>query len=159
MSSSDNLNSEKQRSIPFWEAKSLEEMDPVEWESLCDGCAKCCLFKIEDSDSGKVFYTDIACRMLDLKTCRCKIYEHRFEVIKDCLSLTYEKLLTIDWLPETCAYRRLAEGRGLAWWHPLISGSQETVRQAGISICGKPIKRELSVDLLKIEEHVIDWIG
>jgi uncharacterized cysteine cluster protein YcgN (CxxCxxCC family) len=143
---------------PFWEIKSLNEMTPEEWEALCDGCAKCCLFKIEDEDTGEVFYTNIACRMLDFDTCRCKIYEHRFKVIKDCLSLTYEKLLEIDWLPKSCAYRRLAEGRGLAWWHPLISGTRDTLRQAGISVCCQNLVRELQADLSKIEEYVIDWI-
>lgn len=142
--------------LPFWKTKKLGEMSDLEWESLCDGCGKCCLFKIEDTDSAQVFYTDIACRMLDLNNCRCKIYEHRFEVIKDCLSLTYQKLQEIDWLPESCAYRRLAEGKDLAWWHPLVSGNPETVRQAGISVCDRAVP-ELSVDLLAIDDHVVDW--
>lgn len=142
--------------LPFWKTKPLSEMTETEWESLCDGCGKCCLFKIEDMDSGQVHYTDVACRMLDLNNCRCKIYEHRFEVIKDCLSLTYAKLQEIDWLPESCAYRRLNEGKDLPSWHPLISGRQKTVREAGISVCGRALP-ELSVDLLNINDHVVDW--
>jgi uncharacterized cysteine cluster protein YcgN (CxxCxxCC family) len=152
------VQKESSSTKPYWETKALNEMSPEEWEALCDGCAKCCLFKIEDEDTGEVEYTNIACRMLDLKTCRCKIYEHRFEVIKDCLSLTYEKLLEIDWLPESCAYRRIAEGRGLAWWHPLISGTQDTLRQAGVSVCCQEVVGELQADLSKIEAYVIDWI-
>lgn len=142
--------------LPFWKTKLLGEMTETEWESLCDGCGKCCLFKVEDMDTGQVHYTDIACRMLDLNTCRCKIYEHRFEVIKDCLSLTYAKLQEIDWLPESCAYRRLNEGKNLPWWHPLVSGSQDSVRHAGISVCGRAVP-ELSVDLLRIDDHIVDW--
>jgi uncharacterized cysteine cluster protein YcgN (CxxCxxCC family) len=142
----------------FWEVKSLEEMNKEEWESLCDGCGKCCLFKIEDEATGEVFYTDVACRMLNLETCRCKLYEHRFEVVKDCLSLDYGKLLEIDWLPESCAYRRLKEGRGLARWHPLISGDPDSVRQAGISVCGRVVT-ESSVNLNRLQERVVDWIN
>jgi uncharacterized cysteine cluster protein YcgN (CxxCxxCC family) len=153
-----DLKSSKQNiSSDFWRTKALDEMTSEEWEALCDGCGKCCLFKIEDEDTGKVYYTDVACRLLDLKTCRCKLYEHRFEVVKDCLSLTYEKLLEIDWLPKTCAYRRLKEGKGLAWWHPLVSGDPNTVIEAGISVCGKAVP-ELSVNLNHLQERVVDWI-
>lgn len=144
------------RRLPFWKAKALNEMTDTEWESLCDGCGKCCLFKVEDTETGQVHYTDIACRMLNLDTCRCKIYEHRFEVIKDCLLLTYEKLQEIDWLPESCAYRRLNESKDLPSWHPLVSGNPDTVRHAGISVCGRAVP-ELSVDLITIDDHVVDW--
>lgn len=141
---------------PFWKEKSLEEMTPEEWESLCDGCAKCCLHKIEDMDTGEVFMTDVACRLLDINTCRCMDYEHRSEIVSDCLMLTPEFLKGISWLPESCAYRSLAEGRDLAWWHPLVSGDQRTVLQAGITICGKIVPEE-SVNLDTIEERVVDW--
>ncbi len=143
------------REAPFWKTKILEEMTPEEWESLCDGCAKCCLHKIEDIETGEVFFTDIACRLLDINTCRCKDYQHRSEVVSDCLVLTPELLKEISWLPESCAYRRLAEGRDLAWWHPLVSGDQNTVLQAGISICGKIVPEDM-VNLDRIEERVVD---
>lgn len=141
---------------PFWKTKKLDEMTQEEWESLCDGCAKCCLHKIEDMDSGMVYTTDVACRLLDLNTCRCKDYEHRAEIVKDCMRLTPEVVLQIGWLPESCAYRRLAEGRDLPWWHPLVSGDQKTVFQAGVSICERAVPEE-NVDMDGIESRIVDW--
>jgi len=143
-------------SEPFWETKSFDEMTVEEWESLCDGCAKCCLFKIEDISTGKINFTDIACRLLDIDKCRCKVYEHRSEIVKDCIHLTPEKVHQVSWLPESCAYRRLLEGRGLARWHPLISGNRDSVHQANISILGKVVS-EIDVDLAEIEDRVVDW--
>ena len=131
-------------STPFWEAKSFHEMTLEEWESLCDGCAKCCLFKIEDAETGAINFTDIACRLLDVHICRCKVYEHRSEIVKDCTHLTPEMVHQVSWLPESCAYRRLLEGRGLARWHPLISGNRDSVHQANVSILG-PCRFALSV--------------
>lgn len=141
---------------PFWERKSLAEMSQDEWEALCDGCAKCCLHKIEDEDSGEIYFTFVACRLLNLSTCRCQDYAHRSELVKDCLLLTPKMVNTIHWLPRSCAYRRLAEGRGLARWHPLISADPQSVSQAGISVCGRVIP-ESHVDLAKIEDMVVDW--
>jgi len=142
---------------PFWQEKSLEAMTHEEWETLCDGCGKCCLHKIEDVDSGEVFFTNVACRLLDASTCRCRDYAHRTTLVPGCVVLEPQMVREIAWLPETCAYRRLAEGRGLAWWHPLVSGTQETVRQAGIAICDRTIPEE-SIDISKLEDYVIDWI-
>lgn len=136
--------------------KSFDEMTHEEWESLCDGCAKCCLHKIEDEDSGCVYYTFVACRLLDTSTCRCTDYAHRSELVRDCLLLTPELLKTIDWLPKSCAYRRLSEGHGLAWWHPLVSGDPGTVRAAEICVCGFVIP-ESQVDLDQIAGMVVDW--
>jgi hypothetical protein len=119
---------------PFWETKRLQDMSPVEWDSLCDGCGQCCLNKIEDEDTGKIFLTRLSCSLLDVGTCRCKDYEHRFARMPDCLSVDLKAVRKLKWLPESCAYRRVQEGRGLAWWHPLVSGDPETVHQAGVSV-------------------------
>ncbi len=140
----------------FWEEKSLSELNQEEWEALCDGCGKCCLHKIEDIDTGEVFYTNVACRLLDLTICRCKDYANRSRLVLDCLQLDADLAQELAWLPESCAYRMVAEGRPLAWWHPLNSGSPETVRQVGISICGKAVAEE-EIDLDDLEDMVVDW--
>jgi uncharacterized protein len=140
---------------PFWETKTLEEMSPDEWEMLCDGCAKCCLHKIEDADTGEVYFTRVACRLLDLNTCRCLDYPRRFERVPDCVSLTPEMVRKTPWLPETCAYRRLAEGRGLATWHPLIAGNATDIHRLGIAVCGRAIS-ESYADLNNLEGYVTD---
>ena len=122
------------QTLPFWKTKALEEMTPTEWESLCDGCARCCLLKLEDEDSGEVFLTRLACKLLDVSKCRCSDYANRFAKMPDCIEIDPEKVRKLDWLPTSCGYRRVAEGRDLAWWHPLISGSPDTVHEAGISV-------------------------
>jgi uncharacterized protein len=122
--------------VPFWQTKPLEAMSRAEWESLCDGCGQCCLLKVEDDDSGKVFLTELACRLLDLRSCRCRQYTTRHARVPDCVVIGPHNVRQIGWLPQTCAYRRLAEGRGLEWWHPLVSGDPNTVHHAGISARG-----------------------
>jgi uncharacterized protein len=119
---------------PFWETKTLQEMTRPEWESLCDGCGQCCLVKIEDEDTSDVYLTRLSCQLLDVGSCRCCDYENRHASEPDCIVFTPENVGEISWLPESCAYKRIAEGRGLAWWHHLVSGDPETVHQAGVSV-------------------------
>jgi uncharacterized cysteine cluster protein YcgN (CxxCxxCC family) len=141
---------------PFWEEKTLEEMSPEEWEAVCDVCGKCCLHKIEDENSGEVYFTNVVCRLLDLNTCRCTDYARRSEIVPECFPLTPDLVRNANWLPESCAYRRLVEGRGLAWWHPLVSGDLSTVRYVGASIFGKAVSEE-DVDMADLEDMVVDW--
>jgi uncharacterized cysteine cluster protein YcgN (CxxCxxCC family) len=119
---------------PYWERKTLGEMTQQEWEDLCDGCGRCCLHKLEDEYSGKIFYTSIACRLLKIGACQCRHYQQRQEHVPDCVVLTPDNLEQLSWMPTSCAYRRIADGRGLAEWHPLISGDPNSVHAAGISV-------------------------
>lgn len=140
---------------PFWRVKTPGEMTLDEWESLCDGCAKCCLIKLQDVDGEEVEYTDVVCRYLDLDACRCDHYAERREVVPECLVLNPRNFRTVRWLPSTCAYRLIAEGRDLAWWHPLVSGDPETVHRAGVSVRHKVI-HEFEVRDEDLEDHIID---
>ncbi len=139
---------------PYWRTKTLEEMTREEWEALCDGCARCCLLKLEDADTGEIAYTDIACRLLDSGTCRCTRYRQRLRLVPDCVDLTPERVRKLGWLPSTCAYRLLAEGRDLAWWHPLVSGDPETVHRAGISVRGRVVPERRGDDP---EDRIVTW--
>jgi uncharacterized cysteine cluster protein YcgN (CxxCxxCC family) len=121
---------------PFWKQKALADMNREEWESLCDGCALCCLHKVQDEDTDEVFYTDIACRLLDMDSCRCVDYANRAKEIAECLVLVADRPEEFRWLPASCAYRRLATGKDLPEWHPLVTGDPDSVHAAGISIKG-----------------------
>jgi uncharacterized cysteine cluster protein YcgN (CxxCxxCC family) len=138
---------------PFWEAKSLAQMTPDEWERLCDGCGRCCLVRFEDEETGEVIPTRAACRMLDLDLCRCKDYENRRDHVPDCIKLTPQAVEHLSWMPKSCAYRRIHEGRGLAPWHPLISGDPMSVARAGMSVRG----RVFSETILQDVEDAIDF--
>lgn len=119
---------------PFWETKKLSEMTPKEWESLCDGCGRCCLYILHNEETGDVFETDVACKLFDAKKRRCTDYDNRLKRVPDCVQLTPDNISTLHWMPKSCAYRRLAEGRGLARWHPLITGDPKSVERAKIAV-------------------------
>jgi len=142
---------------PYWEVKPLAALTRDEWESLCDGCGRCCLVKLEDEDTGEVHYTDVACRLFDGESCRCSDYRQRRRKVRDCLKLTPEMVDTLSWLPPTCAYRLRSEGRQLRWWHPLVSGSKETVHAAGISVQGRVSASERDVALEDYPDHIVAW--
>ncbi|HEC26208.1 MAG TPA: YcgN family cysteine cluster protein [Gammaproteobacteria bacterium] len=141
----------------FWKTKPLAKMSEEEWESLCDGCGQCCLVKLEDEDNGEIFYTDIVCYLLDQDSCTCGDYQQRCVLVPDCVKLTPTNLEGLSWMPADCAYRRLAEGQDLAWWHPLVSGSSETVHESGVSVRGKVVI-ETEVDSDELEDHIVDWV-
>jgi hypothetical protein len=143
--------------VKFWEEKSLSEMNKEEWESLCDGCARCCLHKLEDEDTAEVHYTSVVCQYLDENKCQCTNYQDRHELVPECVWLTPETSGSFKWLPTTCAYRLLAEGKPLHHWHPLISGSRDSVEEAGISVKGKCISEE-HVHPDSLEERIIHWV-
>ena len=140
----------------FWQEKTLEQMSPAEWESLCDGCGKCCMNKIEDEDTGELLFTNVACELFDAKTCRCVSYKKRKRFVPDCQQLTPKKVRSLPWLPKTCAYRLVAEKKPLPKWHHLVSGSKETVHKAGVSMKHKSVSSKQIKDL---EDHVVDWLN
>ena len=142
---------------PFWKRKSLDEMTADEWESICDGCARCCLHKLEDEDTGDVYYTAVVCQYLDQDACRCGDYANRHTNVPNCVELTPERVEEFKWLPTTCSYRMLAEGRGLAEWHPLVSGSRDAIVAAGIAVTGKVLD-ERYVHPDDYEDQIIHWV-
>lgn len=139
---------------PFWHSKSFAEMSAEEWESLCDGCGLCCLHKLEDADSHEISYTNVACRLLDISSCQCRNYPARKQLIPDCVQLTADQVADFHWLPPSCGYRLISEGKDLAPWHPLRSGTSDSVHQAGISVRGKVISERDAGDM---ENHVVPW--
>lgn len=138
---------------PFWETVPLDRMTRSQWESLCDGCGKCCVHKLEDEETGEIFPTNVACRLLDPRTAKCKDYPNRRAHVPECVRLTPAILETIEWLPASCAYLRVHRGQGLADWHPLVSGDPDSVRRAGISVIGKTVSED---DVGDLENHIIE---
>jgi hypothetical protein len=153
------LQDEGKPALPFWRRKTLDAMNKAEWESLCDGCGRCCLVKLEDEDTGKIHFTDVGCKLLDAHACRCADYAQRRRKVRDCIKLTPEAVRSLSWLPPSCAYRLVAEGRDLAWWHPLVSGSAETVHESGVSVRGRVAASETELALDDYPGHIVAWPG
>lgn len=142
-------------SQPFWQRKTLEQMTDEEWESLCDGCGQCCMHKLLDADTNEIYFTNVACDQLNLKTCQCKHYAERFRYEPDCIKLTRDNLATFRWLPLTCAYRLIAEGKSLPAWHPLKTGSKLAMHQAKISVRHIAVRE---IEVMDWEDHIINTI-
>ncbi len=143
-------------SIPFWKAKPLSELTTQEWESLCDGCGKCCLFRLIDDDTEELFTTNVICKLFNEETCQCRDYANRTTLVPTCLKLDPELIQELDWMPFTCAYRLLAQGKDLPWWHHLVCGNKEMVHAVGVSVRGR-VEFETEVDMDDLEDHVVDW--
>ncbi len=141
----------------FWENKTLDEMNEQEWEALCDGCGRCCLFKIIDEDSEETHYTNVVCEYHDNDACCCTQYEDRSLLVPDCIKVTADVARTEKWLPDTCAYRLLAEGKPLYDWHPLVSGNPNSVHEAGMTITDKVVS-EKYVHPDELSEHLVHWL-
>ena len=150
----DNLDDQSQA---FWKQKALGDMSQSEWESLCDGCAKCCLVKLQDEDTDKVAYTNVVCKYSDFDTCQCTEYQRRNELVPHCVWLKPEMVDEFFWLPSTCTYRLVAEGKNLPQWHPLISGDTESVHISGNSIKDK-VYSENHIHPDEVEEYIIHWV-
>ncbi|CAA6801662.1 MAG: conserved protein of unknown function; putative YcgN protein [uncultured Thiotrichaceae bacterium] len=138
----------------WWEEKRLSALSREEWESLCDHCGKCCLLKLEDEDTGDVYYTDVACSLVDAKSCHCGNYSERETLVPDCLKLTPDNLEQLAWMPLSCAYRRIMEGRGLPEWHHLVCGSKDEIHRQGLSIKGRYVDEN---EVRDIQEHIVEW--
>ena len=141
----------------WWNSTPLEQLSGEQWEALCDGCAKCCLHKLEDEDTGEVFYTRVRCRYLDEESCSCSDYVNRSVLVPNCIHLAQDNVGALDWLPSTCAYRLRGAGEPLPEWHYLVSGSRQTVHEAGVSIRGRAISDEY-VHPDGYDEHIVHWV-
>ncbi len=139
---------------PFWEDRRLDQLTPAQWEALCDGCGRCCLQKLKHPTTAKVDYTSVACRLLDLETCRCTAYPERRRLVRECLELKPARIPGMSWLPKTCAYRLIAQGKPLPEWHPLISGDPQSIHRAGISVRHKAVS-ETEIDPDQLERYIL----
>lgn len=141
---------------PFWKSLTLEEMSTNQWESLCDGCGRCCLNKLENEDTGEIIWTNVACSLLNDDTCQCGDYPNRSTLVPDCIQLTPQTVRQLTWLPATCAYRLVREGQDLYWWHPLVSGDAQSVHMAGISVRGMTVSEE-GMEIDEYENYLVTW--
>ena len=142
--------------LPFWKQKKLEDLNSAEWESLCDGCGKCCVLKLEDIDTGDIHYTDVGCKLLDGESCQCSDYTNRKALVPDCVILTPQGRDALHWMPASCAYRLLNEGKPLPDWHPLVTGNADSTRLSGNSVAGQ-IVPETSVAEIDMPDHIREW--
>lgn len=142
--------------MSFWRTKKLADMTTEEWESLCDNCGKCCLHKLENAVTGRIVFTNVACRLINLKTCRCTQYNERTKLVPECLDLKQYDFANHGWLPSTCAYRLINDGKELPSWHPLVSGNTASVTKSGVSITSYAIKE---ADSRSLEDHIIEWLN
>lgn len=149
------INGETLPLKPFWQQKTLTQLNQQEWESLCDGCARCCIIKFEDEDTGRIYHTNVVCELLEIHHCRCTRYSERSVLVPTCLTLTPDLAASLAWMPDTCAYRLLAEGKDLPLWHPLVSGDSNSVHAAGISVRGKVVSAK-SVHPDDLPDYVVD---
>ncbi len=147
------MNKKPIKELPFWESKALTDLNEAEWESLCDNCGKCCLNKLENDD-GDYFFTNVVCTLYDYDKNCCSEYCRRSILVPDCVKLTPDNIPMLGWMPKTCAYRLVHEGKKLPKWHPLISGNQQSVYDAGAGISHRSIKEE---DAGLLEHHIVDW--
>ena len=143
---------------PFWKTKTLSQLSKPEWESLCDGCGKCCLIQLEDEDSGLRLHTDVTCRLFNPDTCRCGDYTNRKQRVPDCVILTPKNVTELEWMPQTCAYRLIGEGKDLYAWHPLVSGDPMSVHKAGMSIRNQVVSED-DVNPEDWEDRIVEWPG
>ena len=140
------------KAAPFWQTKKLTELSGSEWESLCDGCGKCCTYKLEDEETHKLYQTEVCCKLLDTHDCQCSNYRNRKRYVSDCVQLTPDNVLGFAWLPDTCGYVRVAKGLPLPEWHHLVCGDREAIHRAGMSVRDKVISEEQAGPL---EHHII----
>lgn len=143
--------------MSWWNEQPLEALTVDQWEALCDGCAKCCLHKLEDAGTGKVYYTKIRCQFMNADSCQCECYDQRSERVPECIDLKKHEVSSLHWLPSTCAYRLRSEGKPLPDWHYLVSGDRNSVHRAGVSIRGRAISDEF-VHPDGYDEHIVKWV-
>ncbi|PHS17522.1 MAG: hypothetical protein COA86_09525 [Kangiella sp.] len=139
----------------FWETIPFDQLDQKQWESLCDGCGQCCAHKLQDDETEEVFLTNVVCQYLDHQTCHCSVYENRHQYVPDCIKITPENAKTLNWIPETCAYRLVANGKPLPEWHPLVVGDRASTKQANMTILNKVISEE-DVEMDDLEDYLVE---
>ena len=140
----------------FWETKNLIDMNENEWESLCDKCGKCCVIKLEDFDTQQVHYTNVSCKLLCEKSASCKDYENRKSIVPDCIILSPDNLKDLKWMPETCAYKLLNEGKNLPYWHPLLSGNDKDIVNSGNSVKNR-VTNENKIKIKDLPDYIFNW--